>query len=114
MPPLVYGAVMHLNAVKQLVLKETAEQNLVLCFWKDVSFPSVSASDHCFYGPGVNRVITAWNPNNTVMNEPAGWGRGGQGEIMCFGMEQCLVAEEDPATIYGHSFVHVHPGKATP
>lgn len=82
MLPLVYRAVMHLTAVEQLVLKETAEQNLFLCFWKDVCFPSVSGGNHSFYGPGVNRVITPWNPNNTVMNEPAGWG-GGVGGKSC-------------------------------
>lgn len=65
---------MHLNAVEQLVLKETTEQNSVLCYWKDVCFLSASAGNQSFYGAGVNRVITARNSNNTVMNEPAGWG----------------------------------------
>lgn len=46
------------------------------------------------------------------MNEPAGWGE--KKKIMCFGTKQCLVAKEDPAAIYGHYFVHVHSGRATP
>jgi len=50
---------MHFNAVEQLVLKEITEQNLVLCCWKDVCFLSVSANNQSFFGPGVNRVITA-------------------------------------------------------
>lgn len=69
-----YRAAMHLNEVEQCVLKETKEQNLVLCYWEDVCFLSVSAGNQSFYEPGVNRVITAWNFSNTVMNEPAGWG----------------------------------------
>lgn len=31
----------------------------------------------------------------------------GGNKIMCFGTGWCLVAKEDPATIYGHYFVHV-------
>lgn len=50
---------MNLNAEEQLVLKEATEQNLVLCYWKDVCFLSVSAGNQSFYGLGVNRVITA-------------------------------------------------------
>lgn len=57
--PVIYRAVMNLNAVEQIVLKETTEQNLVLCYWKEVCFLSVSAGNQSFYGPGVNRVITA-------------------------------------------------------
>lgn len=56
-------------------LENTTEQNLVLCYWKDVCFLLVSAGDRSFYGPGANRVITARNPDDTVMNEPAGWGK---------------------------------------
>lgn len=56
-------------------LETTTEQNLVLCYWKDVCFLLVSAGDRSFCGPGANRVIAAWNLNDMVMNEPAGWGK---------------------------------------
>jgi len=35
-------------------------------------------------------------------------------KIICFGIAWCLVAKEDPASIYGHRFIHVHSGRATP
>lgn len=35
-------------------------------------------------------------------------------KITCFGTERCLVAKEDPATIYGPYFVRVCSGRATP
>lgn len=38
-------------------------------------FLLVSAGDRSFCGPGANRVIAAWNLNDMVMNEPAGWGK---------------------------------------
>lgn len=40
-------------------LETTTEQNLVLCYWKDVCFLLVSAGDRSFCGPGANRVIAA-------------------------------------------------------
>lgn len=72
---------MHLNAVGQLVLKETTVQMLVLCYWKDVCFLSVSTGNQSFYRPSVNRVTTARISNNMVMNEPAVWGGGNHVEF---------------------------------